>query len=507
MELFGLPIGRKRKKGQEQSEAPFDKSKASFAPPVADDGAIVVEGGGFFGQYIDLDGSVRSDNDLMIKYREMAMDPICEMAIDDIINEAIVIEPEVPAIRLSFASHSDLSDDLKEEIDEEFKIILDLLEFKTKGYELFRQWYVDGKLYFHLIINPDKPENGLLEIRFVDPLTIKKLREILTEPQANGATIVVGHRDFYIYNKEPVQAANTNGIRIAEDAISFCASGLYDSRYKRTVSYLYKAIKPLNQLRMLEDSVVIYRLARAPEKRVFYIDTGDLPAHKAEEYMRKTMLRYRNKIVYDSVSGEIRDDRKFFSILDDYWIPRRGGGKGTEIAKLEGGDNLGEIKDVEYFQKKLYNSLNIPVSRLQADKGFQFGKQAEINRDELKFTKFVNRLQIKFSEILFDILRKQLILKGVVEPKDWDEIKRHITMIFTKDVQFSDFKETERRKIMYEELSQIEKYIGRYYSHEWVRNKVLKQTEVESKEMDRQITKEREAGMYKTDNSSYGIKD
>jgi hypothetical protein len=490
MEVFGFKLERTKKQ-----QTDF-KALKSFVVPTTDDGAIPVEAGGFYGQYVDLDGSVRNDFELVAKYREMSMDPICEIAVDDIVNEAIVSEPGKMPVKLSFTNDNTLSPKIKSKIEEEFKNVLRLLSFDSRGYEVFRRWYVDGKVYFHLIIDEEKPEKGILEVRYVDPLNIQKIREFKKETRPDGTKIITGFRDFYLYNKDNPKVGSAQGIKISEDAIAFCSSGLFDSRYRRTVGFMHKAIKPLNQLRMMEDAVVIYRISRAPERRIFYIDVGNLPKTKAEAYVKDIMNRYRNKLVYDAQTGEIRDDRKFMSMLEDYWLPRREGSKGTEITTLSGAQNLGELADIIYFQKKLYHALNVPISRLQQDKGISLGRSSEINRDELKFSKFITRLRSKFNELILDILRKQVLLKNIITPDDWNGIKEVLFLDYLKDSYYVETKNAELRKQRSGELNELEKYIGKYYSHYWIRSQVLGMTEGEMREMDKQMTEERNKGMY-----------
>ena len=499
MELFGFRLERgKQEKKQE-------KALKSFVVPTFDDGAIPVEAGGFYGQYVDLDGTVRNDFELTMKYREMAQDPIVEVAIDDVVNEAIVVGEKKSPIKIVL-DRLKASDNVKERIHEEFRNILRVMQFETKGTEIFRRWYVDGKIFFHLIIDDKNPQTGILELRYVDPMNIQKIREYTKETLINGTKIITGYKDFYLYNKDnPRSGGNPSGIKISEDAIAFCSSGLMDSRYKRTVGFLHKAIKPLNQLRMLEDSIVIYRISRAPERRIFYIDVGNLPKTKAEQYVKDLMNRYRNRLVYDAATGEVRDDKKFMSMMEDYWLPRREGSRGTEITTLQGGQNLGELTDVIYFQKKLYRALSVPVSRLEQDKQFMLGRSTEITRDEVRFTKYIHRLRIKFSEFFFDVLKKQLILKKIISPDEWNEMKEAIYFDFLKDNLFTELKNAELRKQQVEEVGNIKPYIGKYYSHEWVRKNVLGFNEAEIKEMDKEIEKERNAGKIEPDTSQFGL--
>lgn len=499
MELFGFRLERSKKEKQQV------KSLKSFVVPTFDDGAIPVEAGGFYGQYVDLDGTVRNDFELTMKYREMAQDPIVEVAIDDIINEGIVVGEKKSPVKVVL-DRLKASDNVKERIHEEFRNLLRVMQFETKGTEIFRRWYVDGKIFFHLIIDEENPQKGILELRYVDPMNIQKIREYTKETLKNGTKVITGYRDFYLYNKDnPRAGGNPSGIKISEDAIAFCSSGLMDSRYKRTVGFLHKAIKPLNQLRMLEDAIVIYRISRAPERRIFYIDVGNLPKTKAEQYVKDLMNRYRNKLVYDAATGEIRDDRKFMSMLEDYWLPRREGSRGTEITTLQGGQNLGELTDVVYFQKKLYRALSVPVSRLEQDKQFMLGRSTEITRDEVRFTKYIHRLRTKFCEFFFDVLKKQLILKKVITAEEWPEMKEAIYFDFLKDNLFTELKNAELRRQQVDELSNIKPYIGKYYSHEWVRKNVLGFNEAEIKQMDKEIERERNAGKIEPDTTQFGL--
>ena len=497
MELFGFRLDRSKK------EKTQDKALKSFVVPTFDDGAIPVEAGGFYGQYVDLDGTVRNDFELTMKYREMAQDPIVEVAIDDIINEGIVVGEKKSPVKIVL-DRSKCSDKIKDLIHEEFRNLLRVMQFETKGTDIFRRWYVDGKIFFHLIIDDANPQKGILELRYIDPMNIQKIREYTKETLKNGTKIITGFQDFYLYNKDnPRAGGNPSGIKISEDAIAFCSSGLMDSRYKRTVGFLHKSIKPLNQLRMLEDAIVIYRISRAPERRIFYIDVGNLPKTKAEQYVKDLMNRYRNRLVYDANTGEMRDDKKFMSMLEDYWLPRREGSKGTEITTLQGGSNLGELTDVIYFQKKLYRALSVPVSRLEQDKQFMLGRSTEITRDEVRFTKYIHRLRTKFSEMFYDILKKQLILKKIISSDEWLDIKEGIYFDFLKDNLFTELKNAELRKTQVEELGNIKPYIGKYYSHQWVRKNVLGFNESEITAMDREIEKERNQGKIEPDTTQF----
>jgi len=498
-EFFGFRLERSKK---EKKQA---KDLKSFVVPTFDDGAIPVEAGGFYGQYVDLDGTVRNDFELTMKYREMAQDPIVEVAIDDIVNESIIMGENKAPVKIQM-DRMKSSETVKERIHDEFRNLLRVMQFETKGSEIFRRWYVDGKIFFHLIIDDDNPQKGILELRYVDPMNIQKIREYKKETLPNGTKVISGYTDFYLYNKDnPRSGGNPSGIKISEDAIAFCSSGLMDTRYKRTVGFLHKAIKPLNQLRMLEDAVVIYRISRAPERRIFYIDVGNLPKTKAEQYVKDLMGKYRNRLVYDASTGEVRDDRKFMSMLEDYWLPRREGSRGTEIQTLTGGANLGELTDIVYFQKKLYRALSVPPGRLEQDKQFMLGRASEISRDEVRFSKFVHRLRTKFSELMYDILKKQLILKKIITADEWPEIREAIYFDFLKDNLFTELKNSELRKTQIEELGNIKPYIGKYYSHLWVQKNVLGFSESEIKDMERQIERERNAGKIEPDNSQFGL--
>ena len=420
-ELFGFQFGRKQKQAKEEV--------VSFVPKDHDDGAITLETGGFFGHYMDLDGRVKNDIQLVHKYREMALHPECELAIDDIINESIINDDNKQPVDINLDEVS-YSASVKKRISEEFDVVLGMLNFKKKGYEIFRHWYIDSRLYYHIIPHKDV-KKGIAEVRRIDPTHIRKIREVKKDQRVNKEqpiTIVKDTDEFYIYNDKDAKfgsapQAELRGLKISPDAINYVHSGLFDSSNKRVIGYLHKAIKPLNQLRMIEDAVVIYRISRAPERRIFYIDVGSLPKNKAEQYLRDIMNRYKNKLVYDANTGEIRDDKKHMSMLEDYWLPRRDGGRGTEISTLDGGQNLGEMEDVEYFKKKLYRSLNVPVTRLEADNGFNMGRASEINRDELKFNKFVRKLQSQFSVLFNNFLKVQLIAKGIIKAEEWEMLE------------------------------------------------------------------------------------
>ena len=484
MELFGFQINRKKE------EAEQAKAK-SFVPPDTDDGSSVIAEGGYFGQYVDLEGTkAKDDTDLIKKYREIALYPECDSAIEDIVNEAIVSNEDDQAIEIVTDNLDGYSDKIKKLIRDEFDGVTRLLSFGSNGHDIFRKWYVDGRLYYHAIIDEKNPKQGITELRPIDSLRIRKVRQVIEDKDLKtGAKLVKGYNEFYLYQDQAQGKANT-GLKISKDAIIYVTSGLLDQSSKKVLSYLYKAIKPVNQLRMMEDSLVIYRLARAPERRIFYIDVGNLPKGKAEGYLRDIMARYKNKIVYDANTGEIKDDRKHMAMLEDFWLPRREGGKGTEITTLPGGENLGQIEDILYFQKKLYKSLNVPVSRLEENQSFVLGRSTEISRDEVKFTKFIGRLRKKFSELFMQVLRTQLILKGIITAEDWDKMKEDIVIDFLKDNYFAELKEVEVLRERMNSLQMVDPFVGKYYSQAWVRKNILMQTEEEIADIDKEINAE-----------------
>ncbi|MEK9700170.1 MAG: portal protein, partial [Candidatus Poseidoniales archaeon] len=463
-----------------------------------DDGTLdIVSGGGHYASILDMDGRDRNELDLIRRYRDIAQQPECDSAIEDIVNEAIVSDERDQSVSLSL-DRLELSANIKNKIREEFNEVLRLLDFNSKGHDIFRRWYVDGRLYYHKIIDNKSPRKGLQELRYIDPRKIKKVREQRKEVDKNtGLEIVRKVDDFYLYNDKGIDqnTGTSTGVKISPDAITYCPSGLVDMHKGTVLSHLNKAIKPVNQLRMIEDALVIYRISRAPERRIFYIDVGNLPKIKAEAYLKDVMNRYRNKLVYDARTGEIRDDRNHMSMLEDFWLPRREGGRGTEITTLPGGSNLGEIDDITYFQKKLYRSLNVPVSRLAEETGFSIGRSDNITRDELKFTKFVQRLRKKFSVLFADILKTQLVLKGVIALEEWDTIKEHIQFDFLADGHFTELKNAEILRERLDMLGQIESYVGTYFSKEYVRKHVLRMTDDEIEEIEDQIKDEQGGDM------------
>ena len=488
-ELFGFKIER-LKDGQTDP-------RQNIVQPQAEDGTQVVPAGGFFASYGGFDVTARNELDLIRRYREVALHPECDLAIEDIVSEAIVSNENQQSVQLDLSKIA-YSDQIKKKIRESFGEVLKLLNFDIKGHDIFRRWYVDGRVYYHKIIDKDSPRLGITELRYIDPRKIKKVREVRKQ-RVDGVPGSFAFSDkfqeYFLFNEKgihPTAASNVGGLKIATDAISYCPSGLIDQTHNLVLSYLHKAIKPVNQLRMIEDAVVIYRIARAPERRIFYIDVGNLPKIKAEQYLRDVMARYRNKLVYDASTGEIRDDRNYMSMLEDFWLPRREGGRGTEITTLPGGQNLGEIADIEYFQRKLYRSLNVPISRLESGSGFNLGRASEISRDEVKFTKFVGRLRKKFTALFHDLLKTQLILKGVIAPEEWDTMQGDITYNFLQDGYFAELKHTEMMRERVGLARDLEQYVGKYFSNQYVRTKILKQNELEQKTIDSEIASEQE---------------
>lgn len=482
--FFGFQFGKNK-----------EEKPLSFAPPVSDDGASFIEAGGLQGYYIDLDGTLRSDIDLIKKYREMSLHAEVDMAISGIINDFLTEDAKGTFVKLN-TDRVNLPYPIRKLIHEEFNQILKLLDFNRKGYEIVRRWYIDGKLYYHQILHDDT-KMGIRELRQIDPLKIKKIKEVTKKTKLNNVDMITDYEEYYIYtpyekvSTYTLSPESTQGLKITGDAINYCHSGLFDSVSRRIVSHLHKSIKPLNQLRMVEDATVIYRWSRAPERRVFYIDVGSLPKVKAEQYLRDQMNRYRNKIVYDAGTGELRDDKKHMSMLEDFWLPRREGGKGTEISTLPGGQNLGEMADVEYFQKKLYMALNIPISRMQADNGFNMGRSSEITRDELKFAKFIDRMRVKFSELFITFIRTQLLAKGIMNDNDWKDIEQDIRVEFSTDSYFAESKQTELLKERMGVLREVSDYSGKFYSDKWIRKNILRQTDDEIEDIDREIEEEK----------------
>ena len=489
VELFGFTIGRTQK----EKEA---REKVSFALPQYDDGALDVSGtpGGAYATYLDMEGAAKNEMDLIQRYRQMSLYPECELAVDDIVNEAVVCDREEAPVSINL-ENVNLSPDIKDKIQENFYEVMDLLRMRDGGYDTFKKWYVDGRLYYHIIIDPNNVKRGILELRPIDSLKIKKVRQILPPKDPSNLQAPPRVEEYFSFNDGGMDGKKGGQIvRIAPDSIAYAHSGLLSEDRKMVLSYLHKAIKPLNQLRMIEDAVVIYRISRAPERRIFYIDVGNLPKIKAEQYLKDIMTRYKNKMVYDAQTGELRDDRKHMSMLEDYWLPRREGGRGTEITTLPGGENLGELDDVIYFQKKLYKSLNVPSSRLEQESGFVLGRAAEITRDEVKFTRFIERLRNRFGHLFNTCLEKQLILKGILTLNDWRMIEQKIHYEWQTDSQFAELKEaemlTERLNIL-QSMNYADEIVGNFYSKEYIRKRILKQTQEEIVEIDKQIELEK----------------
>ena len=480
-EFFGFSITRKKDDAE------------SFTLPSSDDGAVDIASGGFFSSVYDIEGRDKTQYDLIKRYRHISQQPECDSAIEDIVSEGIASNENDSPISLQLDGLKQ-SSNVKRRIREEFDRVLQLMMFQEKGHDIFRRWYVDGRIFYHKVIDKKDPRKGITELRYIDPQKIKKVRETISG-KPNPITGVEEKKrteEFYIYNEKGIATGGTmdSGLKITKDSIAYCPSGLIDQNRGSVLSYLHKAIKPVNQLRMIEDSLVIYRISRAPERRIFYIDVGNLPKIKAEQYLKDVMNRYRNKLVYDASTGEIRDDRNHMSMLEDFWLPRREGGRGTEITTLPGGQNLGEIDDIVYFQRKLYRSLNVPISRMEAESNFSLGRSTEITRDELKFTKFVQRLRKKFSVIFHDILRTQLILTGVIAEEEWDAMKEHIAYDFLQDGHFAELRDAEILRERIEMLGTLEPYVGNFFSKRWVQKNVLRQTDEEIETMTKEIDDE-----------------
>lgn len=484
-EFFGFEINRKSTKG---------KDLPSFVPKTDEDGTGVIQAGGHFGAYIDMDGDkAKNDNDLIMKYRDIASQPECDAAVEDIINESIVGDNDESPVNI-ILDELEVSDKIKESIKHEFESVLSLLSFNSYAHDIFRRWYVDGRLPYHIIINNENPKKGIQELRYIDPTKLRKVKEIeeLTDPKT-GAKLIKKTDEFFLFQDKTMNGAN-QGLKIYPDAIAYATSGVMDPSRKRILSYLHKALKPVNQLRMMEDSLVIYRISRAPERRIFYIDVGNLPKGKAEEYLRGIMNQYRNKLVYDANTGDIKDDKKHMSMLEDFFLPRREGGRGTEITTLPGGENLGQIDDIIYFQKKLYKSLNVPVNRLEQESQFSLGRSSEITRDEVKFKKFIDRLRKRFSDLFMQLLKTQLLLKGIITREDWKVWKEKIAFDYIEDNYFSELKQSEMLKERFDMLSNLDQYVGKYISNEWIRKNVLRQTDDEIEEIKKQIDQENKDG-------------
>ena len=484
MEFFGFEFKRKK------SEQPLD---SVVSPPIDDGSTLVASQAGYYAQTLNTDTVISTETDLIKKYREIAGYTEVDSALEDIVNEAIVSQDNEPAVELDL-SDLKLSDSIKKKINEEFKTVLNLLAFPMKGHDIFRSWYVDGRLYYQMLLDPNNPKNGIQELRYIDSLKIRKVKEIKKERnKATGAEVIKEVQEYYVYNDKGITANTSQGVRLSADSVVSCTSGLVDLSKNMILSNLHKAIKPTNMLKMIEDSLVIYRVSRAPERRIFYVDVGNLPKIKAEQYIRDIMNKYRNKLVYDANTGEIKDDRKHMSMLEDFWMPRREGGKGTEITTLQGGSNLGQMEDVDYFKKKLHESLNVPLSRMsQEGGGFNLGRSAEISRDEVKFAKFIDRLRHRFSLLFLDILRAQLILKGVMRQEEWAELSKQIKFNYKKDNYYQELKENEIFNGRLAMLQVVDPFVGKYYSQKYVYEKILHVSEDDWKQMKKEMEDERQ---------------
>jgi hypothetical protein len=499
IKLFGFTLGKKDIVQVQQPE------QASFALPTEaiDDGAVTITSNAYYGTYVDLEGSVRNELELITRYREMANHPECEMAIDEIVNEAITHTEDGRVVDI-IVDKLKQSDSIKKKIIDEFETILRMVNFSNLADDLFKRWYIDGRIYYHIVVDESNPKEGIKELRYIDPRKIRKVREIKKDRDPKtGANVIKSIAEYYVYNDKGTNtqtytAQVNNGLRIAPDAVINVNSGLMDAKNTFVISYLHKAIKPLNQLRMIEDAIVIYRLSRAPERRIFYIDVGNLPKGKAEQYLRDVMVKYRNKMVYDASTGELRDDRKHMSMLEDFWLPRREGGKGTEITTLPSGQNLGELEDVKYFRSKLLNSLNVPISRLEPQQSggmIGIGRSTEVTRDEVKFTKFIQRLRNKFSQIFDHALKVQLVLKGICTQAEWEEFREAIYYDFKKDNNFVELRDAELLRERINLLTMTDPFIGKYYSQEWIKKHVLHMSDEDIKNMQKQMDAEEEQGI------------
>jgi len=483
MKIFGFEIQRKKP----------EADVGSVVTPTSDDGTAIFSSSStaYYGTVMDIEGIIKNENDLIRRYREVAQYADCDAAIEDIVNEAITSDEDQP-IEINLDDLK-VSDAIKKKIKDEYQNIFKLLKFEEKGHEIFRSWYIDGRLYYNVLIDENNIRQGIVELRFIDPRKVRRIKNIKKErnPQT-GVEVIKNVEEYYLYNDKGITEQTTQGIKMSIDSVIYCPSGLMDANTAMMMSHLHKAIKPVNQLKMIEDAVVIYRISRAPERRIFYVDVGNLPKLKAEQYVNDIMNKFRNKIVYDATTGETRDDRRHLSMMEDFWMPRREGGKGTEITTLPGGQNLGEIQDIEYFQQKLYQALNVPIGRLQNTSGFNLGRSTEITREEIKFNKFVTRIRKKFSNLFTDALRVQLVAKNIIRPEEWEDMRQYIRYDFQKDNYFAELKDNEILMQRVQMLQQLDPYIGKYYSAEWVKRNVLRMTDDDITENDKQIQSERE---------------
>ena len=484
MKIFGFEITR----GKEQPQP------VSVVAPSSNDGATVVSSSaaGYYAQVMELEGRIKNENDLIRRYREVAQYADCDSAIEDIVNEAITAEEDNTAVEINLDDLK-VSSGIKTKITEEFKNVLSLLDFSEKAHDLFRTWYIDGRVYFHILIDENNTKNGIVELRPIDPRKVRKIKNVHKEKNDKGVEVIKNIEEYYLYNDKGITETTVQGVKLPTDSVIYTPSGLVDSNTGMMLGYLHKAIKLVNQLKMMEDALVIYRISRAPERRIFYVDVGNLPKIKAEQYVNDLMNKFRNKVVYDATTGEVRDDRKHLSMMEDFWMPRREGGKGTEITTLPGGQTLGQIEDIQFFQQKLYQALNVPMTRLKGETGFNLGRSSEITRDEIKFNKFVQRIRKKFSNLFLDALRVQLILKNIINPDDWDDIKENIRFDFMRDNYFAELKESEILQGRLNTLQTIDQFVGKYYSIEWVKKNVLQMTDEDIKEIEKQKEEDRKA--------------
>lgn len=483
MNVFGFEIKRKKLPEQEIG---------SVVTPTPDDGSTIVNSAAaYYGLVVDLEGAAKNENDLIRRYRESAQYADCDAAIEDIVNEAIIADSNLKPITVVLDDLK-VSESIKTKIRDEFDEVCRLYKFSDRGHDMFRQWYIDGRMFYNVIIDEKNPRNGIVELRPIDPRKIRRIKNLKKEKNANGVDIVKQVEEYYLYNDKGITEQTTQGVKMSIDSVILCTSGLVDSNTNLVMSYLHKAIKPVNQLKMMEDALVIYRISRAPERRIFYIDVGNLPKVRAEQYVNEIMNKFRNKVVYDAATGEVKDNRQHLSLMEDFWMPRREGGKGTEITTLEGGQNLGQIEDVQYFQNKLYQALNVPLSRLQPNQSFSLGRSTEITREEIKFNKFIERIRRKFAGLFKDALRVQLIAKGIIRADEWDDMVAQMRFDFQRDNHFTELKNSELMLQRMAALQQVDPYVGKYYSHNWVRKNILMQTEDEIKNMDKEMIEDRE---------------
>ena len=498
IKLFGFTLGKKDVVVQQPSDQP------SFTLPneAMDDGAVTITQNAHYGTYVDLEGSVRNEIELISRYREMANHSELEMAIDDIVNEAITHDNSGKTVDIRL-DNLQQPESIKKKIRDEFNNVLRMLNFNNLADDLFKRWYIDGRIYYHVVVDESRPKEGIKELRYIDPRKIRKVREVQKDKDPKtGALIIKSIGEYYVYTDKGTTTQNyttsvNSGLRIAPESIININSGLMDAKNTFVISYLHKAIKPLNQLRMIEDAIVIYRLSRAPERRIFYIDVGNLPKGKAEQYLRDVMVKYRNKMVYDASTGELRDDRKHMSMLEDFWLPRREGGKGTEITTLPAGQNLGELEDVKYFRNKLLQSLNVPISRLEPQQGgmIGLGRSTEVTRDEVKFGKFITRLRNKFSQVFDNALKIQLVLKGICSLEEWQDFQEQIYYDYLKDNNFTELRDAELLRERIALLNTVDPYIGRYYSTDWVKKNILQMSSEQIEQMEKEIEEEQESGV------------